>query len=93
MTPPTTTPHVQLEPCFIETLKRELPPPDFVRTPELQRTNFTNSSLDPRWLKRLPPVIEQQLFISTRDGQSKTELIITRPLGTENVTLPVIVYL
>ena len=92
MTPPT-TPRVQLEPCFVEALKKELPPPDFVRTPETQRTNYTNSSLEPRWLKRLPPVIEQQLVISTREGQSKTELIITRPLGTENITLPVIVYL
>ena len=93
MTPPTTPPRVQLEPCFVETLKRDIPPSDFVRTPETQRTNFTNSSLDPRWLKRLPPVIEQQIFISTRDGQSKIELIITRPLDTENITLPVIVYL
>ncbi|KAG2228108.1 hypothetical protein INT45_009154 [Circinella minor] len=92
-TPPTTPARVLLERCFEEALKKENPASDFVRTAETQRTSYTNSSLDPRWLKRVPFVIEQKLFISTRDGQSTTELIITRPPDTENTILPVIVYL
>ncbi|KAI9259528.1 alpha/beta hydrolase fold-domain-containing protein [Phascolomyces articulosus] len=89
----TSTPRVQLEPCFQEVLEREQLSPDFIRTPETQRAGYVDFSLDPQWLKRLPPAIEHQWSIPTRDGQSTITLTMNRPVGTENTILPVVVYI
>ncbi|KAI8150106.1 putative lipase [Fennellomyces sp. T-0311] len=86
------TPHVELEPCFQEVVKKEAPP-DFKRTPETQRAGYTTESLDPQWIKRLPPVLEERLTIPNRNGNGTIDLTINRPLGTENEILPVIVYI
>ncbi|KAI9491399.1 alpha/beta hydrolase fold-domain-containing protein [Zychaea mexicana] len=86
------TSRLQLEPCFEEALKAEQTPRS-EWTPESRRANWTNASLDPQWLKRLPTVIEQELTIPNRAGDASIQLTINRPLGTEDVILPVIVYL
>ncbi|KAI9495439.1 alpha/beta hydrolase fold-domain-containing protein [Zychaea mexicana] len=86
--------NVQLEPCFQEALEHQQLPPDFVLTPEALREIFSSASSNPKWIQRLPPVIEQTWTIPNSTGNGPPiQLRMTRPPGTQKVTLPVIIYL
>ena len=79
---------VQLEP-FLEKFLKERPEVDITQyPPELTRQG---ERLDLDKLN-LPAVLEEEKVIPTRDGRS-VSLTITRPIGSENETLPVILYL
>lgn len=79
---------VQLEP-FLEKFVKERPEFDITQHPpqvtrELERLDL--SKLD------IPAVLEEEKVIPTRAGGT-VSLTITRPIGSENETLPVILFL